>query len=635
MKPLRTVVFITAAVLMMTTASCDSQGAGSGSRPVAAQTDVLSSTPEQGTQQKESNQNPSSAVIPESGQSEVYPAQVDYLGEQEWGYINETGKFVIKPVYDQAQRFQDNGLAIAGKNGKVGLIDRTGKFVAEPVYKSIGEFSEGLAAAQDDEGFEVLDSSGTVLSGNFQHIGSYREGRAVYGIAQQDGQVHYGYLDENGQTAIEPVYEFAGSFADGYAVVKVPGGGCLLIDRNGEKVKSLPYSFVWDLSDGMMLFRPDPTGKLGYLNAKGGVEIQPVFLDARSFQHGRAVVNAASDYSDNKYGLIDKKGNYLIKPQYNDIIQLDEGMTALGLPAEPGEPFTGSRYALAGEDGTVLTDFEFYHVDGFKNGIASVYNNTTTFFVDKMGKRIEGLPAADGSGKLELLGSLVYADIDRRPYYMDKQGEVVYRPSSAVTLKNGISVSEEKYKPNRNYLVYYPVVEGMKDLKTEDSVNTRLRDMWTVGEVKPSDNLDYSYDGDFSIGFYRKNLLELKRSAYDFPFGAAHGMPIMRYVHVDTVTGRFYQLEELFRSDSNYLKVLSEIVGKQIKERGEDMGIWKDSYKGIRADQLFYLGKNSLMLYFEPYEIGPYASGFPTFTIPFEEISDIIDKKGSFWQSFN
>lgn len=583
------------------------------------------------------NQEGTSLVLNGEGSSpaELYPALVGYLGTPRWGYIDNSGKFVLQPVFSSAGRFQANGLAVAGKDGKAGLINTEGKFVVAPAYQNISDFSDGLAVAQDESGFLVLDAHGSVLSEKYPYIGQYKEGRAPFYINMQDGNILYGYLGENGQPAIQPTYEYVLDFDGGLAVVKLPNDGYAIIDRSGKTLKSLNYSYVMGISEGMIPFVPVQGGKYGYLNTKGDVVIEPAFLTAEGFKDGTAVVNASADFSVNKIGLIDKNGHYLIKPLYNEILQLGEGMVALGLAIDPKNIFAGSKYALATKDGTILTDFIFYGMEPFQKGVASVHDNASTWFIDKQGNKVEQLVSADGIGKLELLDSLVYADIDRRPYYTTRQGDVVYRPSPAITLRSGVKVAEEKYRPNRNYLVYYPVLYSLPDLKVQESVNLKLRDMWIDKKIKPTDNLDYSYEGDFKIGFNRKNLLELQKSAYDYPFGAAHGMPIMEYAHVDTKTGTFYKLEDLFKDGSDYIGVLSAIVKEQIKEHGEEMGVWPDSYKGIKHDQPFFLSGDALMLYFEPYEIAPYSSGFPTFTIPFTDISDIIDKKGSFWLSFN
>jgi len=63
--------------------------------------------------------------------------------------------------------------------------------------------------------------------------------------------------------------------------------------------------------------------------------------------------------------------------------------------------------------------------------------------------------------------------------------------------------------------------------------------------------------------------------------------------------------------------------------------VFPDTYEGIQEDQKFYLGKDALYIYFDPYEIGPFVAGFPTFKIPYANIKNIIDINGELWKSFN
>jgi hypothetical protein len=61
-----------------------------------------------------------------------------------WGFINEKGEFVIKPQFDRANQFQQNGLAIIKVNGRAGAIDETGCDV--PEYDKIILLGENRAA---------------------------------------------------------------------------------------------------------------------------------------------------------------------------------------------------------------------------------------------------------------------------------------------------------------------------------------------------------------------------------------------------------------------------------------------------------------------------------------------------------
>ncbi|EAI9641912.1 WG repeat-containing protein, partial [Campylobacter coli] len=53
-----------------------------------------------------------------------------------WGFIDRSGKFVIKPKFDSVGKFSE-GLAGVKLNGKYGFIDKSGKFVIEPKFDDI------------------------------------------------------------------------------------------------------------------------------------------------------------------------------------------------------------------------------------------------------------------------------------------------------------------------------------------------------------------------------------------------------------------------------------------------------------------------------------------------------------------
>ena len=63
-----------------------------------------------------------------------------------------------------------------------------------------------------------------------------------------------------------------------------------------------------------------------------------------------------------------------------------------------------------------------------------------------------------------------------------------------------------------------------------------------------------------------------------------------------------------------------------IKTSSSYSSVYEDGFKGINENQSFYVDENNLYIYFAPYEIAPYSSGFVTFKIPFEEIDSMIRK---------
>ncbi|WP_240041286.1 WG repeat-containing protein [Paenibacillus ginsengarvi] len=565
----------------------------------------------------------------------LYPVLVKTAKGNLYGYINDQGNVVIPPQYEYALDFQPNGLAVVQAGNKQGVINASGRYVVRPVYDSVSSFSEGLASVIDGQGFRVIDETGRLVTPKaYSFIGTYRDGRAVFSQTGADGQSRYGYLDREGKEAIPARYLEANDFAGGKAVVKVKDGEYALIDKDGKSLAVYPYAFVGSMGDGLLAFQKEANGKYGYIDEKGTVIIPPRFTSAMPFEGGFAVVNTAEDYN-NHYGLINKNGSFVIPAEYNEVEQLGEGRVAVGKATDPSRPYIGSSFALADTSGRLLTDFRFTNITDYKDGYASVSDKKETYWIDHNGNRATLLPAMPGSGTMAFIGNLISANVDLRLFYFDRAGKMVWKPNTTIPLAPPYAVREEKFKPNKDYLVYYPQVEGMADKKAEESVNRKLKQLSAVKPVPPDSQLEASYTGDFAVTFFRDKLLVLKLEGYNFPFGAAHGMPSREYVHLNLATGDMYELKDLFKPGSPYVKRISDIIAHQIATDPKYSYVFPGSFKQIAPNQLFYVTENALHILFQPYEIAPYAAGFPEFTIPYAELTDIIDTNGSFWKSFH
>jgi len=100
-----------------------------------------------------------------------------------YGFINKTGKIVVKPQFEEAESFSE-GLAPVMIDKNYGYIDKTGKTVIEPQYDDVmGSFSAGLAAVK------------------------------------KGGK--WGYVDKKGKIVIEPQFDVASPFSEGLALVVI------------------------------------------------------------------------------------------------------------------------------------------------------------------------------------------------------------------------------------------------------------------------------------------------------------------------------------------------------------------------------------------------------------------------------
>ncbi|ATD55613.1 WG repeat-containing protein [Clostridium chauvoei] len=566
----------------------------------------------------------------------LYPAIKNITSKSLYGYINNLGKFLIKPSFEYARDFNNNGVAIVVKDGLTGLIDINGDFIVDPTFSDIQEFKEGRAICIFTDGnMGVIDEAGNqITKKTYNYIGNFNNSRAVIGISGPNDTYLYGYIDLDGNEIIKPIYLNANDFSDDFSVVKLKNGKFQLIDTNGNSIASFNYKFVGSYSEGIMSFSNNAYGPYGYIDENGDILIKPKFYSADNFKDGVAIVSTSENFNG-PYGVINKIGKYIYEPIYSNIKSLSEKRLALGMPLGDIKDIVNSIYALGDTDGNRLSEFIYLNIDEFDNNLASAYNYNNTFFINLRGTIVNNLPKVKGSGNLIIEDNIISAYIDYVQYYFSLSGKLIYRPNTLTILNRIYSINKLKYKPNVNYLVYYPRVNLKSNKSIENRINLKLKYLSKLKPIDKYDDLTFSYLGDFFISFFYKNLLVLKLTGYNYPLGAAHGMETLLTPSINLKTGEIYILKDLFKSSTKWINEINSIIENQIQTNSKYEFVYPNSFKGINENQDFYIDKNFLYIYFSPYEIGPYAAGFITFKIPFLEIDNFINKKGSFYKSFN
>ena len=115
---------------------------------------------------------------------------------------------------------------------------------------------------------------------------------------------------EQGRLLLPPVYQDAGPFREGLAVVRL-GDRFGLIDRDGVwRIDCGRYDYVGPLSGGRALVRRD--GLYGFIDRHGREAIAVRYPFACRFHEGRAVVRIGD-----KYGYIDTEGRQAIPPVFD------------------------------------------------------------------------------------------------------------------------------------------------------------------------------------------------------------------------------------------------------------------------------------------------------------------------------
>lgn len=95
------------------------------------------------------------------------------------GFINNTGKMTVKLTFDANVQNFSEGFASFYTKDKFGFLDKTGKIVIKPIYRQAGDFHNGLA--QISTGKQVQDFKGTENLGFEENLGYIdKTGRVIW-----------------------------------------------------------------------------------------------------------------------------------------------------------------------------------------------------------------------------------------------------------------------------------------------------------------------------------------------------------------------------------------------------------------------------------------------------------------------
>ncbi|HET6993185.1 MAG TPA: WG repeat-containing protein [Bacteroidia bacterium] len=328
-----------------------------------------------------------------------------------YGYIDESGSYVVKPEFQDAWPFI-RGSAVVKEKGKYGLIDKDGKYILEPQFDSVASFTSACSIVEKDSvwGFIQNGTGKEILKPQFEKVFYYTSKLCVV----QKGKA-LGLVNEEGKIVCPVVMQdFKEMFNTGAICIQsdtsdetsmllnlIQGGGTMkkgLVNFKGEIMVRPKYDDILnsDLTSGFYypftrsadveidsLHRALntgllPAGKYGIIDTSGKIICEPVFDELPVYGDGMFRVKIGD-----KYGYTDRNGKIVIQPVYNYCDAFSEGLAIVS-------PKDG-KASIIDKTGKVLVEdlgpgAGFYR---FYNGLARCRNEDGNYgFLDATGKRV-------------------------------------------------------------------------------------------------------------------------------------------------------------------------------------------------------------------------------------------------------
>ncbi len=277
----------------------------------------------------------------------VIPAQFDHIDSFSeslarfqsnglCGFINEKGEIVIPAQFRFAEPFQ-HGRSIAWLRGSKErfFIDKAGKRLDSTFIPQVEDLVTHYI--------------------RFPHEFSFNDGLASYSEKGADSKTHYGFINTNYEVKLPAIYSYASSFHEGLAAVDISADGLVktgFINAAGEIVIPPTYKNVDFFAEG--LSRVSKDGNLYGFIDKAGKTVIPEIYGSSDISHyfSNGLVIASSDGA---WQFLDKEGKIAAIPTWNKEryeIKSFEPFGADGLAAFFSEPAESLDEPLGAHWGT-------------------------------------------------------------------------------------------------------------------------------------------------------------------------------------------------------------------------------------------------------------------------------------------
>jgi tetratricopeptide (TPR) repeat protein len=188
------------------------------------------------------------------------------------------------------------------------------KLVSKKDFDFLGTFSDGLAPVKRSGKAGFINRNFKEYAMQYKFTGAFKNGIAA--VLDEDG--NWGFINKNFKYVtnmrFDDIVRDDYGFCSEYGVSFVKKDGVyFLVNLKGKRIGDLEFDDV-QVFESIQYAAVKKNNKWGYVNRKGNWVIKPTFQNARSFSIGLGGVQ-----QNELWGFVDTKGNYVIEPQFSEV----------------------------------------------------------------------------------------------------------------------------------------------------------------------------------------------------------------------------------------------------------------------------------------------------------------------------
>lgn len=453
----------------------------------------------------------------------LYPAFVYEGQQQNWGFIDGAGNWVVEPVYYAAVVYEEQGFYVAE--------DRNG------LYHSFDPSGQEIAAMPDGNRVELGAGFYTVSQGDGKYTLYNAEGQAL--LKEKSA-----FMPVSGDTIL--YYDGEKDLRRGWGFVDLEGKP---IGVPGQNSFYTATSFAGDLA----LVKTDPKDPYRFMDKNGhiGVSVKPE-IQAAAAGANRQFTACVDSWDTKNWGLLDENGQWVLAPKYAAITYLGAEVYAVL------EEFNG-YYALFDAKGRQLTAFDFKTLGMVHDGLLAATTEKESSLLTTGGVWASGFPILYPNNEIAFVGDLIAVSNQMDCAYYTTGGQKVFASNQNYLLKDGLTLSWEWMMENDAYVIACPVLSGPLLAEKAAAINSRLRGLFMQNAKDGVNIRKYTVQTWLDARVYGPSLLILEQVGYAYVTPEAElGDYIQEkhfYYHIGLEDGALYQLEDLFQADSDWQTV--------------------------------------------------------------------------------
>jgi hypothetical protein len=521
--------------------------------------------------------------------------------------ININGDIIEDAITEREGTIAANRILYRTEDYTTGVKDQDNKVVIEAVHREISSGFNGYYVVDNHGGnaFVIDEKGNRYLENQYVDIRAKEDGH--FSVLERNDASYINVDKHNQPLAVKP-YK---TYADGTSV-KLVKGKRIVLDATGKIVLSMPrrLDFIYDELN-QVYAEPfvSSIGTIKYCLKKlnGDYTSERTFADVTETQDGLFIV---SEYGQNALGVIDETGQYLMKPQFQNLTPYSSGV-------------------FGGKSST--TAFGYFTLEG-QYIIEPVYSGGSAF---RAGYAVVELPGYIGSTIINMNNEMV---IDRFYYSIDYINDETYKVyDSYYVLKQGqfIKIPEEAYEAKTEINSFYDEANDHNYLVNEKGDR--------ISEI----NYDYMFDSEnneflvinendgLDIFLIDQNEKVLERFEHFVSSGFSDGLALYRDVVDEQTLEGFVnrndevvieaQFENVAEFRDGYSAYFIEDQIAYINDKGErlsdllfDTATYLTPYEAVSIEEKTFINTDANLSYETPDQVTVESSDHATLVVDYD-----------------